>query len=95
MEYVINPGHRAPAALKAANVANVELDLVCNVRVLGLILMTHVVLLLFVAGEDTDLADVRAQEALEDGISEGPCSSGNHEGFVFKNGHNLVYLFIL
>ena len=64
VKYVIDPGHRASATLQTPHIANVELNLVRVIWVFGLVLMPHVVLLLFIAGEDADLADVRAQETL-------------------------------
>ncbi len=56
--------------------------------------MTHVVLLLLVSGENTDLADVRLQEAVQHRVPETSRSSGNEEYFVFENGHILVGLLL-
>ena len=47
-----------------SHVAEVELDLGIPERV------AHLVLLLFVAREDADLPDIRAQEPLQDGVAE-------------------------
>ena len=49
--------------------------------------MTHVVLLLFVAGEDADLLDVAIQEAAEHGVAEAARAAGDEEHFIFKNTH--------
>ena len=93
VEYVIDPRHRAPATFEAADVADVEFDLVGDVRVPCLVLVAHVVLLLLVAGEDADLADVRAQEAPQDGVAERSGPAGDHQGLVFENGHIVIVLY--
>ena len=92
VEYVIDPRHRAPAAFEAADVSDVEFDLVRDVRVLGLVFVAHVILFLLVAGEDADLADIRAQEAPEDGVAERSGPAGDHQGLVFEDGHIVMVL---
>ena len=62
MEDVVYAGHGVPHSLRVAHVAYVELDLLGSLRVLGLELMAHIVLLLLVPGEDANLADVGFQE---------------------------------
>ena len=62
-----------------------------DVRIFGLVLVTHIVLLLLVAGEDADFFDVGGQETLQDGVSEGSSAATNQEDFVFENGHNIIY----
>ena len=52
------------AGLQVADVSDEEFDLVGDVRELGLVLVTHIVLLFLIAGEDADFLDVCAQEAL-------------------------------
>jgi len=47
-----------------AHIANVELNLVGHFGHTGLEVVTHVVLLLLVAGEDADFANVGLQEAV-------------------------------
>lgn len=78
VENIIYSGHRAAAGLKASNIADVELDLMRNIRILRLILVAHVILFLLVTRKDTDLSDVRAEEPLENCIAEGTSASGNH-----------------
>ena len=58
MENVIHSRHRIPDGLRVADIADVELDLLGGFRVLGLKFMAHIVLLLFVAGEDADLLQI-------------------------------------
>ena len=49
--------------------------------------MTHVVLLLLVAGEDADLPDVAVQEAAEDGVAETACAACDKEHLFSKHTH--------
>ena len=61
VEDVVNTGHCVTDRLGVADITDVELDLLGVLRVLGLKLMAHIVLLLFVTGEDTNLLQVRNQ----------------------------------
>lgn len=47
--------------------------------------MAHVVLLFLVAGEDTNLADVRGQKAVQNRVTEGAGPARDEEDFVFKS----------
>ena len=58
VEDVVHAGHGVPHRLGVTYVSYVELDFFSGLRVLGLELMAHIVLLLLVPGEDADLADV-------------------------------------
>ena len=58
MEDVVHAGHHVPQALDVAHVPDVELDFFVMFGIVGLQLMAHVVLLLFVAGKNADLPDV-------------------------------------
>ena len=91
VEDVVHAAHSALERGLVAHVADVELDLVRDLRIIGLVLMAHVVLLLLVAREDADLLDVCREETLEDGVAEGTGSSGDHECSVFEDGHNISY----
>ena len=82
MEYVVNPRHSVPQRLRVADIADVEFDLVGVVRVFSLELVTHIILLLFVAGEDADLANVGGQKVFKDGIAERTGTAGDHKGGV-------------
>ena len=61
-----------------------ELHLAKHIGTLRLKVVAHVVLLLLVAREDADFADVTVEETAEDGVSEGTGASGDKEDFVFK-----------
>ena len=39
--------------------------------------MTHIILLLLIAGEDADFADVSGQEAIQSGVAKGTGTAGN------------------
>lgn len=45
-------------------------------------LVPHIVLLLFVAGEDADFTDVGGKKAVQDGVAERTGAADDHEGFV-------------
>ena len=87
VENVVNAVHSVTHAGDIADVADVELDLVGHLGHFGLELVAHIVLLLLVAGEDADLTDIGAQEAVEDGVTEGAGAAGDEQGFIGKQGH--------
>ena len=83
-EHVVHAAHGDVHRLLVAHVADIELDL-------GVLQpVTHVVLLLLVAGEDADLPDVAVQEAAEDCVAEAARTAGDQEYFIFKNTHILI-----
>ena len=94
MEDVIYARHGIAARLQVAYVSDKKLDLVCHVRVFHLVLVTHIILLLLIAGEDADFSDIRTEEAVQHCVTEGSCSSSNHESFSCKNAHNII-IFVL
>ena len=85
MEDIVDSTHGGLEGGFVAHVADVELDLVGYFGHLGLILVTHVVLLFLVAREDADLCDVGSQESVKYCVAEGTCSSCDHEGLACKN----------
>ena len=87
VEDVVNTGHCVTDGLRVADIADVELHLLCSVRVLGLKLMTHIVLLLLVTGEDTNLLQVRIQEVLQNGRAKRTSTTSDHKGCVIKCRH--------
>lgn len=78
MEDVIHARHGIAARLQVAYVSDKKLDLVCHVRVFHLVLVTHIILLLLIAGEDADFSDIRTEEAVQHCVTEGSCSTGYH-----------------
>ena len=78
VENVVHAGHGVLDGLGVADIADIELDLLCSLRVPGLKLVAHIVLLLFVPGEDADLLQVRVQEVLQDGGTKGTGTAGDH-----------------
>ena len=74
--------HGVAHGLGVADVADEEADLVGLLRVALLKHVAHVVLLLLVAREDADLADVGLEEVLEHGVAEAPRAAGYHEGLA-------------
>ena len=75
VEDVVYVAHSSAAGVKVTDVTNVEFDLVGNVWVFRLVLMAHVVLFFFVAREDADFSYIGTEEAAQDCISEGSCTS--------------------
>ena len=56
--------------------------------------MTHIILLLFITAEDTNLCDVGHQETIKYCVTEGTCSTSNHKGFTCENTHFSVYFIV-
>ena len=92
MEDIVDPTHSGLEGGFIAHITNVELDLVGNLRHLCLILMTHVVLLLLIAREDADFANVGTEETIQYCVTEGACASSDHQDFVFENTHIVDFL---
>ena len=94
VEDVVDAGHGIPDGLRVAHVADVELDLAGILRVVGLQLVAHVVLLLLIAGEDADLADVGGQEMLEHRMPEAARAAGDEKSLALKNAvcHNILLI---
>lgn len=92
MEDVVNAFHCGLEGTLVADIAYVKFNFVRYFGHLGLIFVAHIVLLLFVAREDSDFAYVGAKEAVEYGVTEGTCSPGDHQCFVFKNAHIVTVL---
>ena len=84
MEYVIHSVHGVLDRLQVSDVTDIELDLLCDLRHLLLELVAHIVLLLLVAGEDTDLTDIGLQKAVQNGVAERARAAGNQKGLVLE-----------
>lgn len=52
-----------------------------HIRILGLILVAHIILLLLVAGEDADFTNICAEEAFQDSVPKGSCPATDEEDF--------------
>ena len=78
MEDVIDSAHRGLERRLAPHVADIELDLMGNLRILHLALMPHVILLLLVPRENPYLANIGPNKTLQHRIPERPGSAGDH-----------------
>ena len=87
MEDIVYARHCRPTRLQRAHVTDIKLDFPCHLRILHLILMSHIILLLLVTAEDTNLLNIRIQETLQHGISKRPCASRNQKDFIFEYTH--------
>ena len=87
MENVVNTGHSVTDRLGVADIADVELDLLGGLRVLGLKLMAHIVLLLLITRENADFLQVRIQEVLQNGRAKRTSTTSDHKGCVIKCRH--------
>ena len=87
MEYVVNAVHRVFDGREVPHVADVEPDLFGSFGHFRLKLVPHIVLLLLIAGKDPDLADIRFQKAVKNGISERTGSAGDQKCFVSEECH--------
>ena len=87
VEDVVNTGHCVTDGLGVADITDVELHLFGVLRVLGLKLMAHIVLLLLVTGEDADLLQIGIQEMLQNGRTKRTSTTSDHKGCVIKCRH--------
>ena len=78
VEDIIHAVHRVFDGLDVPHVADVKFDLLGGFGHFRLKLVPHIVLLLLVAGKDTDLADIRFQKAVENSISERTGTTCDH-----------------
>lgn len=60
MENIICTRYGGAAGLKAPHVTDIEFDLVSHIRILGLILVAHVILFLLITGKNADFANICA-----------------------------------
>src|SRR6185312_7570607 len=79
METEVHAAHRSFDASRVAHIAQIELQLWI------IVVFAHIVLLLLVATEDADLAQVRGQEALEDGIAKGTRPSRDQKNSIAEH----------
>ena len=84
MKDVVHSLHCIVKRTLIAYVTDIELYLACHLGHTCLKVVTHVVLLLLVAGEDADFADVGLEEAVENCVAEAAGASCDEEDFVFK-----------
>lgn len=94
MEDIVHAVHGVAHALRVAHVADEEAHLAGQLRHALLQAVTHVVLLLLVAREHANLAEVGPHEVLEHGVAEATRAAGNHEGLACKGGIR-AHLFLL
>ena len=64
VEDVVDAGHGIADGLRVAHITDVELDLTGILRVVGLQLVAHVVLLLLIAGKNTNFSDICFQKSI-------------------------------
>ena len=87
VEDVVNTGHGVTDGLGIADITDVELDLLGVLRMLGLKLVAHIVLLLLVTRENADFLQVRIQEVLQNGRAKRTGTTSDHKGCVIKCRH--------
>ena len=95
VEDVVNAGHCVTDRLGIADITDVELDLLGSVRMLGLKLMAHIVLLLLVTRENADFLQVRIQEVLQNGRTKRTGTTSDHKGCVIKCRHFKLLSFAI
>ena len=94
MEDVVNTRHSILDRLRIADITDVKLDFLSGLRMLSLKLVAHIVLLLLIAGEDTNLLQVRVQEVLQNGRTKRTSTTSDHKGCVIKCRHFYFLLLI-
>lgn len=84
VEDVVHAVHGVAHALGVADVADEEANLGGELRGFLLQAVTHIVLLLLIAREDSDLGEVCVHEVLEHGVAERAGATCDHQGLVFE-----------
>ena len=87
MEHIVHAPEGWGDGAVVPHIADVEFDFLRAGGTGQLIGVAHVVLLFLVAGEDTNLADVRGQKAVQNRMAEGAGAARDEEDFVFKQRH--------
>ena len=90
MEHIVDAPHGVLDGLGVADVADVELHFIGIIGKTRLQIVAHIVLLLLIAREDTDLADIACQKMLEYGMSERTRTAGDHQGSPCKAAHIIL-----
>ena len=91
MENVVNTRHSIADAAVVTHVAYIKFHLACCFRMRCLQAVTHVVLFLFIAGEDADFTNIGLQKMLQHRVAKGTGATSNHQCCSRKCGH-LLYL---
>ena len=89
VEDIVHAGHGVAQGLNVAHIPDIEAHLARMLGAARLQFVAHVVLLLLIAGEDADFANIGGKEAVQNGMTEGAGAAGNHQGLAGKNGHYL------
>ena len=89
MEDIVDARHGIATTLQMAHIANEKLDFVGYIRIFGLILMAHIILLLLIARKDADLANIGPEETVQHSIAKRTCATCNQEGFICKYAHRV------
>ena len=84
MEDVVHAVHGVAHALGVTDVADEEANLGGELRRPLLQAVTHIVLLLLIAGEDSDLSQVGVHEVLKHGVAKATRAARDHEGLAAK-----------
>lgn len=85
MEHIVHAPEGWGDGAVVPHIADVEFDFLRAGGTGQLIGVAHVVLLFLVAGEDTNLADVRGQKAVQNRMAEGAGPARDEEDFIFKS----------
>lgn len=87
---IVDVAHRGPNTRQIAHVANIEPQLVALFGHAALIKVPHVVLLLFVAREDADFANIGVQKTVENRVAKGARAARYEQRLIGKNTHHSV-----
>ena len=77
MENIVHPMHGIFHRLQIPHITDIKADLICRLRHFFLQLMAHIILLLFIPGENADLPDLRIRKAVEHRIPKGTCAAAD------------------
>ena len=95
MENIVHTVHSVLDGSKIPHVTDEKFDFVGNLGHFCLEFVAHIVLLLFVTGEYTNLSNIGLQEAVKHSVAERAGTAGNHQSFAGKNRHNAFLQYYL
>ena len=93
MEHEVNPFHSVLQSALVAHITDIELDLTSHLWHTRLEVMTHIILLLLITREDTDLSDVSTEETVQHCVSKRTSTTCYQQGLICKRIHKYKMIF--
>ena len=90
MENIIYPGHSVGHRTVVPHVPNIEFYFGSVFRIFGLQVVTHIILLLFITGKNTNLPDIGGKKMFQYSMAETAGTTGNQQGLSIKRSHGII-----